>query len=470
MSIDVLTRLRAGSDAIEEHAYDAHEVLVSSRRALRRRRSWQALGTCTTAVAVAFSLALAGPVPVPGLGEVALPGSEQLRDLFGLADGAGCAAPEPAVRRTRDDRAASDITFHLTDARPMSGCYDVRVDGVLTNAPPMPGTLTDDGALWKVSEDGHTVSRSIGVDPGLLVPSVDENTMIVGVVANGEHAAWYEIDEDDVENLDGVSYALRAYTGGPAGARTVAEVPRWDTSNPVLTDRRVAWRHEDAVSVAPLDGSAPPELLTDRATAVGSDEDEIVVATATESEPGFWTTTFTSYGDDGSTTTVLRADLPGMVTDVDISDQALTYVLDQGDLSALPRMDGLAEPTASGSVEVNLNLGSVNDLTVSGGSVAWVTGPVAYLLQGIGTRAPEGVDLVRVAQSGTQERMAIGLAGVRIAWATWETTDANRPVVTVGTLVEQDAADLSDPGPSGLAVPAAPTVTVPENAIFRTYD
>ena len=81
---DVLARLREGADTVEEHRFDADEVLAGSRRALRRRRSLQAAGACTTAAAVAFSLTLAGPVPVPGVGDVTLPGSEQVRELFGL--------------------------------------------------------------------------------------------------------------------------------------------------------------------------------------------------------------------------------------------------------------------------------------------------------------------------------------------------------------------------------------------------
>lgn len=81
---DVLARLRTGADTVEEHRFDADEVLATSRRALRRRRSWQAAGACTTAAAVAFSLALAGPVPVPGMGELAVPGGAQLRELVGL--------------------------------------------------------------------------------------------------------------------------------------------------------------------------------------------------------------------------------------------------------------------------------------------------------------------------------------------------------------------------------------------------
>lgn len=110
---DVVARLRAGADTMEDHGFDADEVLARSRRALRRRRSWQAVGACTTAAAVAFSLALAGPVPVPGLGDVTLPGSEQVQELFGLADAEACSeceVPEEPGTSSRAVPAAPVVT------------------------------------------------------------------------------------------------------------------------------------------------------------------------------------------------------------------------------------------------------------------------------------------------------------------------------------------------------------------------
>lgn len=95
---DVLARLRAGADTVEEHRFDAQQVLAGSRRALRRRRSWQAVGACTTAAAVAISLALAGPVSLPGGGELALPGGAQLLELVGLTDPADREAPAEPER------------------------------------------------------------------------------------------------------------------------------------------------------------------------------------------------------------------------------------------------------------------------------------------------------------------------------------------------------------------------------------
>ncbi|MEV0950318.1 hypothetical protein [Promicromonospora sp. NPDC050249] len=95
---DVVARLRAGADSMTGRDFDTHEVLEGSRRALRRRRSWQAAAAGTTAVAVALVLALAGPVPVPGIGKVALPGSEQIRRLVGLeTEPAACPAEDLTI-------------------------------------------------------------------------------------------------------------------------------------------------------------------------------------------------------------------------------------------------------------------------------------------------------------------------------------------------------------------------------------
>lgn len=82
--MDVVARLQAGADQVEHRTFDPNRVLSGSRRALRRRRAWQAVAAGTTAAAVAFSLALAGPIPVPGVADVTLPGGEQIRELFGL--------------------------------------------------------------------------------------------------------------------------------------------------------------------------------------------------------------------------------------------------------------------------------------------------------------------------------------------------------------------------------------------------
>jgi hypothetical protein len=95
---DVIARLRAGADSLGGHPVDEHAVLAGSKRALRRRRTWQALGAGTTAAVVTFALALAGSVALPGVGEVTLPGGEQVRELVGLdTEPATCAAEDVTV-------------------------------------------------------------------------------------------------------------------------------------------------------------------------------------------------------------------------------------------------------------------------------------------------------------------------------------------------------------------------------------
>lgn len=500
---DVLARLRAGADTVEERQFDPDAVLTGSRRALRRRRSWQAVGACTTAAIVTFSLALAGPLPVPGVGDVALPGSEQMRELFGIAvaneaNESGCAVPEPAVRRTPDPGAPTHlrprVTYYLTDARPMSDCYDVRIDDTLPAAPDLtPETVTEDGAFWRASQtgsgDGYFIGYQVfGTQEWSGESTGDQNTVISGLTAHGRRAAWYEISGETPDELVNTPYTLRTTTTRSGDTRTIAEVPRGDSASPVMTDERIAWRHGDTVSVAPADGSGQPRTLADQAVAVGSDDDEVVVATHGQDADGYPTTSFTSYGDDGSVTPLLTVNSPtdGTITDVDLTDDVLTYVYtsDYVGLTVVPRSDGVIEPDTDQTVVVQLAGNSVDSLFAAGDAVAWVssiqtsntraTGQVAYLLRDTAPSRAGGPDLVRVGQSGPRERMLIGLAGDRIAWNT-AGGSASEVMVNVGTLVGRGQPNTSAstaPNSPGRAVldPAAPAVTVPQNAKFPTYD
>lgn len=481
---DVLARLRAGADTVEEHPFDAEAVLAGSRRALRRRRSWQAVGACTTAAVVALSLALAGPVPVPGLGDVTLPGSEQMRELLGLvdADASDCVAPEPAVRRTPDPEAPASmrprVTYHLTDARQLSTCSDVRIDDAFPSVGRTPDTLTEDGAFWAKSqpEDAsvyYITYHAPGSGSGSGVTTGDENTLVSGLTVHGFRAAWYEFSAKAPDEFANAPYTLRTTSTAVSDLRTIAEVPRGDTDRPTMTDERIAWRHGMTVSVAPVDGSAPPKILAQQATAVGSDSDEIVVATLGEDADGLPTTVFTSYGDDGSVTTLLTVSGSGdaPVSIVDMTNDVLAYAVrsDVSTVTVVPRVDGVASPDEDQSVDVQLSDNGVEDLSVAGDAVAWVSGRVAYLLRDTAPSRAGGPDLVRIGQSGPGERMMVGLAGDRIAWST---TEGSVVTVNVGTLLEPEVNNSTlQAVPEGFgSVPEAPTVTVPEDAIFRTYD
>ena len=82
-----LERLRgmvSGADLemVDAPTVDAVAVLRASRAALRRRRAAQ--GATSGVAALLLVWFLAGPVRVPGLGEIALPGSEWFREVTGI--------------------------------------------------------------------------------------------------------------------------------------------------------------------------------------------------------------------------------------------------------------------------------------------------------------------------------------------------------------------------------------------------
>jgi hypothetical protein len=518
---DVLARLRASADTVEEHRFDAHEVLTESRRALRRRRTWQAAGACTTAVVVTFSLALAGPVPVPGLGDVTLPGSEQMRELLGLAeaDASDCVAPEPAARQAPADESTTSlrpgVTYDVTDARPMSSCFDIRHDAVLDGAGLSPDALTEDGTFWRAPLRGSDVARFLRrVDPfddgandplaAPLVTPVDGESRIGGLsprigslTPRGNKAAWFEIVAGSTNQaphrivLSAGGTRSDAVTTNESEARSITEIEDEYGNILAVTAQRVAWRQEGAPTgsagmgstvepetmpawVAPIE-SGTTENLAVHATAIGADDDEIVVATRDELPGDTLTTTFVSFGDDGSETTVFTLEHPRTtyVRLVDITDDVLTYALAGSDLVVVPRANGVADPEGTRTVAVRLGDDDVESLSAAGDTVAWVSESVAYLLRGTAPSHAVGPDLVRIGQSGPRDRMMVGLAGDRIAW---NTTGDSGVMVNVGTLLEPRgqatimATDPVHPWSQARLVPAAPVVTVPEDAVFRTDD
>ncbi|MDR7383259.1 hypothetical protein [Promicromonospora iranensis] len=488
---DVLARLRAGADTVEEHRFDAHEVLAGSRRALRRRRSWQAVGACTTAAAVALSLALTGPVPVPGLGDVTLPGSEQVRELLGITEVSGCDVPERAVRRTPDPEVPSGsrpgVTYDLTDARPMSPCFDIRIDDVLAGDR-NPENVNEFGAFWQARNfgisDGYLLGYQVFGTDGLQGELTSTgHTRVMGLTAQGRRAAWYEVAGETPEELMDSPYTLRTTTPAMGDTRTLAEIPRRDTDYPTMTAGRIAWRHGTIASVTRADGSGQPEVLARQATAVGSDADELVVATLGRDADGHSTTTFTSYGDGGSVATLLTVRNPdddAPVSFVDITDDVLVYVhgSDAVTLTVVPRVDGGVSPDEDETITVRLTDSQVSGLSAAGDAVVWSTGPVAYLLRDTAPSRAAGPDLIRVGQGGPQVLVLIGLAGDRISWNTPGGSEAEVKVM-VGTLLESGRpagtttrTEQAEPGQPGRAVrhTAAPIVTVPEDAVFRTYD
>jgi hypothetical protein len=515
---DVLARLRAGADTVEAHRFDAQAVLAGSRRALRRRRSWQAVGACTTAAVVAFSLALAGPVPVPGLGDVTLPGSEEVRELLGIADAdaSRCDMPEPTVRQSPVESGTSlrpGMTFNLAEARPMSTCFDVRIDGHITRTDVALSTLSEDGTFWRPpsaesnSGDAQVFRQVDPFDTGagdalaasVVTSSDDGTTEISGLATQGSQAAWFEsVRQGDNQPPRRVILATGgertdSVTGEHTKSRAITEIEDDHGEDLAVTAQRVAWREKISFAGTanrPLETmtawaasleSGVPEILAEQATAIGGDDDEIVVATLDQPADDVWTTKFTSFGDDGTQADVLTLKHPSdtYVPLVDITDDVLTYALDGGyHLAVVSRMNGAGVGDAAQAVAVRLGNESVDSLSAAGAAVVWLSGSAAYLLRDAVSGSNGRPDLVKIEQGGLREEIRVGIAGERIAWSSTDMDYASGEIdtttvrVSVGTLLEPEVQRSTLRAvPEGFgSVPEAPTVTVPEDAIFRTYD
>lgn len=109
MTEELVTRLRAAVHEVPPARVDAAAVLDAARRALRRRRRLQ------SGLAVAVVLltgTLTGPVQLPGIGTVAVPGSATVRGLVGL--GRNTPGPDTTARETiRLERAVLPVAEEL---------------------------------------------------------------------------------------------------------------------------------------------------------------------------------------------------------------------------------------------------------------------------------------------------------------------------------------------------------------------
>src|SRR5262245_13435290 len=83
---DVVARLRAGAPGYPDAGPDAGRTLAGARRALRRRRRGWALGSVAAVVAVVVGLTAVGPLRLPGLGTLVMPGRHDIGALPNQGD------------------------------------------------------------------------------------------------------------------------------------------------------------------------------------------------------------------------------------------------------------------------------------------------------------------------------------------------------------------------------------------------
>ncbi|MFD6443887.1 SigE family RNA polymerase sigma factor [Promicromonospora sp. NPDC060204] len=198
---------------------DAAETLGESRAALHRRRTAQGVLGGVAALLVAFFLA--GPISLPGVGPVALPGSEWFRSLVGLERPDGDAGPRlgdcPAgtsdqdVRPWLEGRCVSRVEVGSAPDAVEEGAVvmvgESSVGGALTD------TLAADGSVITLTEvapgpedldpEMALELRTAGgeVRPVAVNGTVDGHRAEISAVARqGNRVAWLEVGNRESES------------------------------------------------------------------------------------------------------------------------------------------------------------------------------------------------------------------------------------------------------------------------------
>lgn len=341
-----LARLRdllvAQTEAIEPVAFDEQAVLDRSRAALRRRRTGQAVGAACVALLVVLGVLTRGPVPLPGIGPVVLPGGDLIARLlddgptngFGpvprleprpsavvdLAGSTPLACPEelPAPTSARaaepgEDAGPADgsVVVDVADARPVT-CYDVDVERVTsgrfderTGVPvtddggrPMPllDGLAENGDIWAAATElgpGNTTEgafvradahRSDGPTESIPTDTIDDVTLVpYDVAARDDRVVWGETTGG--EGPTRTSQVRTSRAGAEPRTLATYEGYVWEVS---LTRDHALWtdgasEDEPRLLSTTIDDPGTPVVLADPVTAFAADDDEVVAAVL---EPG----------------------------------------------------------------------------------------------------------------------------------------------------------------------------------------
>ncbi|MFD6443917.1 SigE family RNA polymerase sigma factor [Promicromonospora sp. NPDC060204] len=474
-----LARLRdllvAQTETIEPVAFDEQTVLDRSRAALRRRRARQAVGAACVVLLLAFGVVTRGPVPLPVVGPVVLPGGDLIARLFDggrvertdgftpvpgpdLAGSTPLACPEnvPGPTPARAPEAGEDVgvvvdpvVVDAADARPLS-CYDVDVEAVtpaafddetgrpVTNdGKPMPqlGGLTETGDIWAaegqfgpsgalegafVQADAH---RSDGPTTSIPADTINDVVLVpYDVAARGDRVVWGETTGE--QGPTRTSQVRTFQAGGEPRTLTTYEGYVWEVA---LTSDHALWtdgasEDERRLLTTALDGAGAPTELADHVTAVTADDDEVVAAVLGPGSADTRTTSIRLFEDladenfTGSTLFEIEHGPSDRVLEVAVSDDlvAWTTVSDtQGTTLFVVDRRGGTDSVVRAPDE------SINGLRASGSLLLWNSadgedpkGP-AYLYRALpAVSGYDGPDLARFV--GDTERA--DLAGDRVVW------------------------------------------------------
>lgn len=434
-----LERLRgmvAGTDLelVDAPAVNAAAVLRGSRAALRRRRVTQ--GAASGVAALLLVWFLAGPVRVPGLGDVALPGSEWFREVTGLER--LFEDPEPAPGLT------AAPTVRAAEVEPLPETFAVLGDDTST------ATLAEDGSYFMVKTfpgsgepgvpdgAGSSVVESVEIQEDGIAHRGDYaesgtvdglSSPIFSAVRQGDRLAWVETP---VLDGDPGVWAIRVYGGAAGPPVTVAEHLESDllVDDEVLRDPwvgltagRAVWmtngpgpdgERVSTVWAKAADGAGDEQVVVTGVRTFATHDDEVVTTAAERGADGVRRLVITSFRDDGRSETILPAtpagpaDASGWGTELAASDRLVAWN-DGGAVHVLDRetrRERTFEPGAVGDV--------VTSIDVSAGDLVWSTvgsdGKTVYLVaDALGDGRPQVLD-----QGASVFSAAI--AGDLVAW------------------------------------------------------
>ena len=444
-----LERLRgmvtgADLEMVDAPAVDAAAVLRGSRAALRRRRVAQ--GATSGVAALLLVWFLLGPVRVPGLGDVALPGSEWFREVTGIERLFEDAEPAPGLTAapTVADARVESLRETFADLGDDTSTATLAEDGSYFIVKTFPGS----GTLGAPDYAGSSVVESVEIQEdgiphrGDYVGSgtVDgqSSPIFFSAVRQGDRLAWVETTV--VDGGDPGVWAIRVYDGAAGSPVTVAEHLDSDLSadgellhDPWvgLTAGRAVWmtsgpgpdgEYLSKVWARDVDGEGDEQVVATGALTFATHDDEVVTTTATTGADGVTQRVITSFRDDGRTEIIRPAtpagpgEASGWGTELAVSDRLVAWT-DGAAVHVLDRRTGRErafEPGAAGD--------SVISIDVSEGDLVWSTvggdGNAAYLVaDALGDGRPQVLDEGASVYS-------VGIAGDLVAWQVHD-VDAN---------------------------------------------
>jgi RNA polymerase sigma-70 factor (sigma-E family) len=470
--------LRTGADAIEPPPLDEQAVLDRSRAALRRRRTGQAIGAACVTLLLALGVLTRGPVPLPWIGPVVLPGGQLVESLFderptdalgpdqGPPGNTPLACPEepPEPTPTRGPEPGEDIgplddpvVLDVAEARPLT-CFDVDIEvitggslddsGQLVSAYgeplPEPSWLHDTGMIWHFesaelfddsdeTDDAYIRSSSwTGTGAGSrssLTTYQGSRTFPTGLAVTGDRVVWSEYAAPGTSPRRGFLHRLSV--SGEAVTTVVDPLVSTEERLWLLatTQDHALWTagvtdDDTRLFATTLDGDGTPTQLAAGATALAADDDEAVAAVLTPGAGGTRTTSIRLFDDlaggdvAGTELFEIEHDPSAEVTQVAVSDDVVAWTIVPADGG--PGGLYVFDRAGDGDSVVRLPDGVVGHFRVSGGLVSWTSSDTAQSPGDVSylyraTASASGYDGPDLARFPGSSVTA-GLAGGRTAW------------------------------------------------------